>query len=174
MPDTLEQLWIAGLEKVTRLPQLPAERLTLLHVYDTAISELPSSLPLLEELQCGSPQLQRLPAMPSCTLLHMECCLQLEQLPEQLPAGLESLNCSGCSGLQQLPAQLPRTLESLWLNNCTALKQMPEQLPASLICLTCSGCSALQQLPAHLPPQLEVLWSTSAQRWSSYHSCLPL
>uniref|UniRef100_A0A383VEL6 SGNH hydrolase-type esterase domain-containing protein n=1 Tax=Tetradesmus obliquus TaxID=3088 RepID=A0A383VEL6_TETOB len=146
MPGSLERLRADGLTRVDRLPRLPTERLKLLHISGTAISELPSSFPSLEVLWCGDTRIQQLPQLPRCTVLVLHSCQQLQQLPDQLPASLIELDCRGCSGLQQLPAQLPPKLELLWLSNCTALEQLPA-LPSSLFNFQCEGCSSLRRLP---------------------------
>jgi len=146
MPDSLEKLLAADLTRVAWLPRLPTETLKGLNISRTAISELPGSLLRLEELECCDTPIQRLPAMSSCQQLYLLGCEQLQQLPEQLPAGLTYLDCRGCSVLQQLPAQLPLVLETLYVDGCTTLERLPE-LPPTLKWLSCKRCSSLRHLP---------------------------
>lgn len=91
MPDSLESLDASHNYQRSRLPKLPTDTLKELTVNDTSISELPGSLPRLETLDCSTTPIQRLPALPSCTYLSVASCQHLQQLPEQLPAGLTNL-----------------------------------------------------------------------------------
>lgn len=146
MPDSLEKLNTQGLARLTWLPKLPTRSLRQLRISTTAISVLPGSLPRLAQLWCNVTPIQRLPLLPSCKELCVAGCMQLRQLPEQLPASLTLLDCSECRALDRLPAQLPPKLGYLNASYCTALKQLP-QLPPALKTLNCEACSSLQQLP---------------------------
>lgn len=146
MPASLESLHANDLDQLTHLPKLPTETLKQLCISKTfSISQLPSSLPSLIKLDCSFTGVEQLPALPSCQELHWNG-VELQQLPEPLPAGLRVLSCCGSSTLLQLPAQLPPNLESLSVSNSTAIKQLPE-LPHSLQQLKCEDCESLRQLP---------------------------
>lgn len=135
MPDSLERLQAAS-TKVSKLPKLPSETFKHLDIRETAITdirELPEYLPGLEDLRCGGPiHIPHLPALPNCKTLFF-FMWRMQQLPEQLPAGLLILDCYGCYHLQQLPAHLPPTLRELDVSWCSNLHQLPEQLSHSAI-----------------------------------------
>lgn len=159
MPDSLTELRAYGLPQVIRLPELPVKSLRCLHINSTGISELPSPLQCVKELYCSSTPMHRLPSLPSCVELDLQCCRELQQLPEtlaELAPRLKFLNCSECTSLQQLPQRLPPGLTLLDCSGCSALQQLPQQLPPGLTSLRINGCTRVVQLP-ELPPALKLL-----------------
>jgi hypothetical protein len=146
MPDSLSELWADQVPQITSLPRLPYSSLEVLQLANTGINVLPDALPRLRTLGCRATPIQQLPDLPNCERLFLGYCAQLQQLPEQVPVGLISLECCEHSTLQQLPVPLPPKLEHLWVSSCTALEVLPE-LPATLVDLDCQGCSSLRQLP---------------------------
>uniref|UniRef100_A0A383WBE1 Uncharacterized protein n=1 Tax=Tetradesmus obliquus TaxID=3088 RepID=A0A383WBE1_TETOB len=164
MPDSLIKLLADGASRITWLPRLPTERMQLLSINTTAIRELHGLPARIDELCCNGTPIQRLPKqLPSCRVLCVNACSQLQQLPEHLPADLVELYCKGCSALQRLPDHLPAGLKTLDCSGCGALRQLPAQLPPALEYLQVFGCTALRQLP-ELPPSLKVLSCSGCSR----------
>jgi hypothetical protein len=143
----LQTLFANDLPQVTRLPALRNDgHYHSIHISNSGIMELPDSLPSISDFSCSHTPVERLPSMAGCRTLHLEHCQQLQQLPEQLPANLWSLDLSGCTLLQQLPAQLPGSLDNLNCEDCSSLQELPDLSGSSLKVLWIKGCAQLRGL----------------------------
>jgi len=97
----------------------------------------------------------------------------LRNIPENLPEGLISLNCSSTK-ITILPKNLPRRLQTLYTSFCPLLTSLPENLPRSILSLNCYNCPNLEVfLKISPPPNLKTLTCSWCPKLKSLPKNLP-
>ncbi|XP_062022547.1 disease resistance protein RPV1-like [Rosa rugosa] len=159
----LKVLNLSGCSKLKKLPNDMGhlESLEELHVNDTGIRELPSSIGMLERLPLlkieNCKDLMCLPislgGLKSLKVFIISGCSKLEKLPEELGNSLVNVDVSGTS-IKELPCSIGMLegLVSMSLRDCKHLECLPSSVGGlkSLKDLTLSGCSKLEKLPDEL------------------------
>ncbi|GKA86652.1 NB-ARC domains-containing protein, partial [Tanacetum coccineum] len=146
----MDALHVLNLTRCLKVDQLPEalgriKSLTELHVDKTAITELPSfvsSLTNLESLSFGG---QRM-IQPRWSLKFSNC--NLEQVPESIGglSCLEDLFLTG-NNFTSLPGSLSQLshLERFYVDGCKKLEVLPE-LPPSVWSINASDCTSLREV----------------------------
>ncbi len=136
LPLTLQSLVLEDCPKLQNLPSLDGyfEALTELSLAGCASID-PE---WIESLIAKAPRLKH---------LDLSRCSQLEQLPAELPAGLDRLELNGCGALRYRTDPLPVSLRRLGLRNAESLKELPP-LPAALDYLDLAFTRSLLRLPS--------------------------
>ncbi|KAM7461551.1 hypothetical protein LguiA_029672 [Lonicera macranthoides] len=163
--ESLETFRLTGCHKIKKIPEFSVimEHLSELHLQETAIGELPSSVEHLPNLvSIDLTDCKNLANLPStfCKLkclrkLFLSNCSKFDKLPEDL-GYLKSLTvlCLERTAIKELPSSIEHIsgLVSLRLIDCKNLLSLP-----SAICklkrleyLSLSGCSELETLPEDL------------------------
>ncbi|KAM4075778.1 hypothetical protein ACJW30_12G014100 [Castanea mollissima] len=161
---SLEILILSGCSKVKKIPEFGKNMKLILNLYldDTAITELPTSIGVLEKL----------------TLLNLKACKSLKTLPSKFEMeSLEILTLSDCPKVKHIPefggnmkrvcklyldgtaiTKLPTSIEhltdltSINLRDCKNLVCLPNTIfnLKLLKDVNISGCSKLERLPDNL------------------------
>ncbi|CAN6724609.1 unnamed protein product [Malus baccata var. baccata] len=169
---SLGTLNLSGCSSFDKFPEISEimESLSVLHLAETAIKELPSSIKNLTGLAymnlkgCG--ELESLPSnicqLKSLSYVALSGCSKLKLFPdlEENMEGMRELHLDGTS-IEELSPSINRLMRLAILNlrNCKSLICLPDNICklACLTGLTLSGCSKLSNLPDNLG-NLESLW----------------
>ncbi|KAM7460213.1 hypothetical protein LguiB_036407 [Lonicera macranthoides] len=162
--ESLETFMLSDCHKIKNFPEISVimEHLSMLHLHETAIRELPLSIEHLPNLvSIGLTKCQNLANLPStfCKLKRLKKlaiynCLKFDKLPEDLGylESLEELHLL-TTAIKEVPSSIEhlRRLVSLWLTGKN-IRSLP-----SAICklkrleyLLLSECSELETLPEEL------------------------
>ncbi|XP_062079957.1 disease resistance protein RPV1-like [Humulus lupulus] len=164
---SLTKLYINGCSQFKSFPEIlePMEKLKKLHLSESGIEEMPSTienLVVLDELhllRCKN--LKCIPTtickLKSLKKLHILGCSQFKSFPEILEPmdKLKKLNLDG-TGIEEMPSTIENlvVLDQLSLCDCKNLKCIPTTLCKlkSLTRLYINGCSQLKSFPEILEP----------------------
>ncbi|XP_050138789.1 disease resistance protein RPV1-like [Malus sylvestris] len=137
---SLQTLILSGCSMLEKFPDISdvMEKLSQLHLDETAIKELPSSIDSLTGL----------------TVLNLSRCRKLKSLPSNIHMGsLQTLILSGCSMLEKFPdiSDVMEKLSELYLDE-TAIKELHSSINklTGLTVLNLFGCRELKSLPSSI------------------------